>query len=326
MLIDSYGRTIDYLRISLTQRCNFRCLYCMPKTPFEWTPKENVLSFDELFLFVKVCIDEGVKKVRLTGGEPLLRDDLHRFIKMLIDYAPYLDLALTTNGFLLPEKAPLLAQAGLKRVNISLDSLKHTKAKFMAQKNVLDEVLLGINTALECGLKVKLNCVPIIGVNDDEIIDLIEFARAKGVQIRFIEFMENEHAYGQLKGLKMADILARVKEKYELEQIERDIKSPAQLFKIDDYVFGIINPHQHDFCESCNRLRLSAEGFLIPCLYFDEAMSIRKALKNKDINKAVEILATVLKNKPEKNKWGETSEGSTQGSKASTRAFYQTGG
>jgi len=149
MLIDGHGRTVNYLRVSLTERCNFRCQYCMPEKPFSWVPKENLLSFDELFLFIKVAIDEGVTKIRLTGGEPLLREGLDGFIKMIHDYQPEIDLALTTNAFLLPQTAQQLKDAGLKRLNISLDSLKPEVAQHIAQKEVLSQVLEGIDKALE---------------------------------------------------------------------------------------------------------------------------------------------------------------------------------
>lgn len=322
MLIDGYGRVVDYLRISVTQRCNFRCRYCMPTTPFNWTPKENLLSFEELFLFIKVAIDEGVKKIRITGGEPLVRKDLDKFIGMISEYKPDIDLAITTNGFMLRHFAKRLKEAGLKRINMSLDTLDSKKAEFIAQKGVLHEVLAGFDAALEAGLKVKLNTVALKGVNDDEIVSLLEFARANKSQIRYIEYMENTHAKDDLKGLKAPEILKIIGEKYNITQAEKLPSAPASLFKLDDgYTFGIIDPHKHDFCESCNRIRLTAEGFLIPCLYFEDAMSIKEAVQRGDIVAASEILRKVLANKPEKNKWeiGEQSE-------ISTRAFYQTGG
>jgi len=149
----------------------------MPTTPFSWTPRENLLSFEELFLFVKVAIDEGVTKIRLTGGEPLVRKDLDVFVKMISDYKPDIDLALTTNGFMLRHYAKRLRDAGLKRINMSLDTLNEQKAKFIAQKSVLHEVLTGFEAALDAGLKVKINTVALKGVNDDELINLLEFAR-----------------------------------------------------------------------------------------------------------------------------------------------------
>lgn len=320
MLIDQFGRKIKYLRISVTQRCNFRCLYCMPKIPFDYQPKENLLSFEELFLFVKAAIDEGIEKIRITGGEPLLRKDLSIFIKMISDYKSDIDLAITTNGFLLKDFAKDLKNAGLKRLNISLDTLDHKKAKTLAQKDVLDSVLSGIDEALNLDLKVKLNTVALKNLNDDELISLLEFAKSKKAQIRFIEFMENTHAYGKLQGLKRDEIIQILSQKYQIQLIKKDEKAPVSIYKADDYKFGIIDPHSHEFCDSCNRIRLSAEGLLIPCLYFDEALSIKEAVRKGDIKAAVEILQEVLRNKPEKNKW------SVVDNETSSRAFYQTGG
>ncbi|HEB9338450.1 TPA: GTP 3',8-cyclase MoaA [Campylobacter coli] len=320
MLIDQFGRKINYLRISVTQRCNFRCLYCMPKIPFNHQPKENLLSFEELFLFVKVAIDEGIEKIRITGGEPLLRKDLSVFIKMINDYKKDLDLAITTNGFLLKDFAKDLKDAGLKRLNISLDTLESKKAKILAQKDVLDSVLAGIDEALSIGLKVKLNTVALKGLNDDELISLLEFAKSKNIQIRFIEFMENIHAYGKLQGLKRDEIIQILSQKYQVKLIKKAEKAPVSIYSANDYQFGIIDPHSHEFCDSCNRIRLSAEGLLIPCLYFDEALSIKEAVRKGDINAAAKILQEVLRNKPEKNRW------SVVDNETSSRAFYQTGG
>ncbi|ECK7596440.1 GTP 3',8-cyclase MoaA [Campylobacter jejuni] len=320
MLIDQFGRKINYLRISVTQRCNFRCLYCMPKIPFDYQPKENLLSFEELFLFVKAAIDEGIEKIRITGGEPLLRKDLSIFIKMISDYKSDIDLAITTNGFLLKDFAKDLKNAGLKRLNISLDTLDHKKAKTLAQKDILDSVLSGIDEVLNLDLKVKLNTVALKNLNDDELISLLEFAKSKKAQIRFIEFMENTHAYGKLQGLKRDEIIQILSQKYQIQLIKKDEKAPVSIYKADDYEFGIIDPHSHEFCDSCNRIRLSAEGLLIPCLYFDEALSIKEAVRKGDIKAAVEILQEVLRNKPEKNKW------SVVDNETSSRAFYQTGG
>ena len=320
MLIDQFGRKINYLRISVTQRCNFRCLYCMPKIPFDYQPKENLLSFEELFLFVKAAIDEGIEKIRITGGEPLLRKDLSIFIKMINDYKSDTDLAITTNGFLLKDFAKDLKNAGLKRLNISLDTLDHKKAKTLAQKDILDSVLSGIDEALNLDLKVKLNTVALKNLNDDELISLLEFAKSKKAQIRFIEFMENTHAYGKLQGLKRDEIIQILSQKYQIQLIKKDEKAPVSIYKANDYEFGIIDPHSHEFCDSCNRIRLSAEGLLIPCLYFDEALSIKEAVRKGDIKAAVEILQEVLRNKPEKNKW------SVVDNETSSRAFYQTGG
>lgn len=322
MLIDGYGRVIDYLRISVTQRCNFRCKYCMPHTPFSWVPKEDLLSFEDMFLFVKTAIDEGVKKIRITGGEPLIRKDVDKFIKMISDYTPDIDLAITTNGYFLKNYAKALKDAGLKRVNLSLDTLVPQKAKFISQKEMLNRVLDGLDRALEVGLKVKINTVALKGINDDEFVYLLEFAKSKNIQIRFIEYMENTHANDELKSMNEQEILQILSQKFSFKKLGKAQNSPSTIYEMSDgYKIGIINPHNHDFCESCNRIRLTAEGHLIPCLYFEEALNIKDAIRKGDIKKATEILAEVLKNKPEKNRWSSPSA-----TEISSRAFYETGG
>jgi GTP 3',8-cyclase len=323
MLIDGFGRKHDYLRVSVTERCNFRCHYCMPEKPFSWVPKENLLSYEDLFKFIKAAIDEGIKKVRITGGEPLLREGLDQFVKMIFDYKNDIDLALTTNGFLLPKAAQKLKDAGLKRINISLDSLNAATAAKIAQKDVLATVLKGIQAADDAGLKIKINCVPIKGINENDILDVLDFCKNKNYVIRFIEFMENNHAKDGAKGLNSDEIKAIVSTKYpNFKAVPRDTSSPAQYYELEDgYQFGIIEPHKDDFCAQCNRIRLTAEGFLIPCLYFEDAMSIKDAVRNNKIDEAVAILKKVLENKPEKNKWSTKDD-----NKISTRAFYETGG
>ena len=325
MLIDGHGRQVDYLRISLTERCNFRCQYCMPEKPFSWVPKENLLSFEELFMFVKVAIDEGVVKIRLTGGEPLLREDLDKFIAMIHDYKSDIDISLTTNGYLLAQSAQRLKDAGLKRLNISLDSLQEDVAAKIAGKNVLNQVLAGIQKALDVGLGVKLNMVPLLGINDNEIIDILEYARTKGLKVRFIEYMENAHAKSEIRGMHGREILSKIKEKYHIRALGREGSSPSFNYELleSGYEFGLIDPHKHDFCENCNRIRLTAEGYLIPCLYFDEAQSIAEAVRTKDIKKAVAVLADVLRDKPKENRW---SDEEIELKERSKRAFYMTGG
>ena len=317
MLIDSFNRKIDYLRISVTSRCNFRCLYCMPNTPFSWEPKENLLSYEEMFEFIKVAIDNGITKIRLTGGEPLLRKDLDKFINMIISYAPDIDLALTTNGYFLKGNAKLLKESGLKRINISLDSLKKDVYQKMAQKDVIDNVISGIEESIKAGLKVKLNAVILDGINDNEIIDLYEYSKKLNVPIRFIEYMENNTADNQIKGVESQKILDIISKKHKFTKQERD-NSPATYYKDEDgYIFGLIMPHDDEFCKNCNRIRLTAEGYLIPCLFFNESYQIREAIKKGDIQEATNVLKQVITEKPEKNDWKN---------EVSDRAFYETGG
>ncbi len=321
MLVDSYNRVVDYLRISVTERCNFRCQYCMPEKPFSWVPKENLLSFEELFEFIKIAIDEGVKKIRITGGEPLLREDLDKFLKMIYDYEPSIDLAMTTNAYLLKGTAQRLKDAGLKRINVSIDTLKPDVAIKIAQKDVLKNVLDGVDEALKVGLKVKVNMVPMKGMNADEILDVLEYSKERNMSIRFIEYMENKFASKDISGLKSPELLEIIGKKYKFSDDGFDGSSPSHYYTMEDgYRFGIIEPYEDDFCKKCNRIRLTAEGNLIPCLYFDEAMSIAESIKKGDIKTAALVLKEVIRTKPEKNRWGGDD------SESSNRAFYETGG
>lgn len=321
MLVDRFGRQVTYLRVSVTERCNFRCRYCMAEKPFSWVPRENLLSYEELFRFIKIAIDSGITKIRLTGGEPTTRENLDELIAMIHTYAPQVDIGLTTNGYLLAPLADRFKKAGLKRINISLDSLDPDIARHIAQKEVLDSVLRGIDAALEAGLNVKINSVILKNINEYEIVDLFQFARTKGSQIRYIEYMENTFAHGSLKGLTSQEILEVLKKEVDFSSLPKEEGGPANLYETTDgYRFGTIEPHRHDFCSTCDRLRLSAEGDLIGCLYFEGSKSIKDAIRHENTLKAKEILEEVVLNKPEKNLWG--SEECT----ISNRAFYETGG
>lgn len=321
MLRDQFGRDVTYLRVSVTERCNFRCQYCMPEKPFSWVPRENLLSYEELYSFIRIGIDQGITKIRLTGGEPLTRDDLDRLIAMIIGYAPNVDIGLTTNGYLLEPMVERLKNAGLKRINISLDSLQKETLHSITKKDVFDKVKGGIEAAVKAGLKVKLNSVIMKNVNEDEVIDLFEYARRLGAQIRFIEYMENSFASSHVQGLTSDEILDILGKHVSFSPVLIGSDGPATLYECTDgYRFGTIEPHKHDFCATCNRIRLTAEGDLIPCLYFDEAMSVKDALRENDLDQAEQVLKTVVFNKPEKNRWNANE------SEVSARAFYQTGG
>ncbi|MFA4724452.1 GTP 3',8-cyclase MoaA [Helicobacter pylori] len=189
MLVDSFNRVIDYIRVSVTKQCNFRCQYCMPATPLDFFDDEELLPLDNVLEFLKIAIDEGVKKIRITGGEPLLRKGLDEFIAKLHAYNKEVALVLSTNGFLLKKMAKGLKDAGLSRVNVSLDSLKSDRVLKISQKDALKNTLEGIEESLKVGLKLKLNTVVIKSVNDDEILELLEYAKNRRIQIRYIEFI-----------------------------------------------------------------------------------------------------------------------------------------
>lgn len=321
MLRDKFNREVTYLRVSVTERCNFRCRYCMAEKPFSWVPKENLLSYEELFAFIKIGIDNGIRKIRLTGGEPTTRENLDSLIAMIHTYAPNIDIGLTTNGFLLPSQAQKLKEAGLKRVNISLDSLERETLHYIAQKDVLHQVLSGVQAAVDAGLSVKINSVILRGINDHEIVSLFDYARKIGAQIRYIEYMENTHATTAIQGVRSDEIIDTLGKIYPIISIEKGSGGPADLYETTDgYRFGTIEPHRHDFCATCDRLRLTAEGDLIGCLYFEGAKSIKEAIREGNKQKATDILTDVVFNKPEKNLWG------IENVEVSSRAFYHTGG
>ena len=321
MLTDRFGRNVTYLRVSVTERCNFRCRYCMEEKPFSWVPKENLLSFEELFAFIKIAIDEGITKIRLTGGEPTTRENLDVLIAMIHTYAPHVDIGLTSNGYLLPALAAKLKKAGLRRINISLDSLDRTTLHYIAQKDVLEQVLEGIDASIDAGLSVKINSVILRGINDHEVVDLFDFAHAKGAQIRYIEYMENTHANSKIQGLRSDEVIDLLGQKHPFIPIGKEATGPSDLYEMPDgYRFGTIEPHRHDFCATCDRLRLTAEGDLIGCLFFEGSKSIKEAIRDENNVQARAILNDVVYNKPEKNLWGEAE------AEISSRAFYRTGG
>lgn len=267
MLVDSFNRVIDYIRVSVTKQCNFKCQYCMPTTPLNFFDGEELLPLDNVLEFLKIAIDEGVKKIRITGGEPLLRKGLDEFIAKLHAYNKEVALVLSTNGFLLKKMAKDLKNAGLSRVNVSLDSLKSDRVLKISQKDALKNTLEGIEESLKVGLKLKLNTVVIKSVNDDEILELLEYAKNRHIQIRYIEFMENTHAKSLVKGLKEREILDLIAQKYQIIEAEKPKQGSSKIYTLENgYQFGIIAPHSDGFCQSCNRIRLASDGKICPCL------------------------------------------------------------
>ncbi|MFP6175434.1 GTP 3',8-cyclase MoaA [Helicobacter pylori] len=321
MLVDSFNRVIDYIRVSVTKQCNFRCQYCMPATPLNFFDDEELLPLDNVLEFLKIAIDEGVKKIRITGGEPLLRKGLDEFIAKLHAYNKEVALVLSTNGFLLKKMAKDLKKAGLSQVNVSLDSLKSDRVLKISQKDALKNTLEGIEESLKVGLKLKLNTVVMKSVNDDEILDLLEYAKNRCIQIRYIEFMENTHAKSLVKGLKEEEILDLIAQKYKIMETEKPKQGSSKIYTLENsYQFGIIAPHSDDFCQSCNRIRLASDGKICPCLYYQDAIDAKEAIINKDAKNIKRLLKQSVINKPEKNMWND------KNNDTSTRAFYYTGG
>ena len=281
---DVYGRPLRNLRVSVTDRCNLRCAYCMPEQDYVWLPRQDVLQFEEIEALVDVFLDEGVDKVRLTGGEPLLRRDLPVLVRRLAGRARIRDLALTTNGVLLSEHAQALKDAGLHRITVSLDTLHHDRFRSLARFDELDRVIAGIDAASALFGGVKLDTVVIRGVNDDELVDLIDFGRARNAEVRFIEYMDVGGATQWsmdrvVSRTQMLDIIAR---RYgPPAPIIEDSSAPARRYRLEDgTIFSIIASTTAPFCSDCDRSRLTADGMWYLCLYATEGKDLRRALRS----------------------------------------------
>jgi GTP 3',8-cyclase len=283
MLIDRFKRQATDLRISVTDRCNYRCLYCMPEH-VEWIPKPEVLSFEEITHLAKIFASEGVNEIRLTGGEPLARKQLPRLISMLKSISGISSVSLTTNGFYLKDQAQPLRDAGIDRINISLDSLRPDRFAEITRNNSLDRVLEGIGAAQRAGFSpIKINCVAIRGFNDDEIIDFLEWGTTLDLQIRFIEFMplDGDHRWTRLNVLTEKEILDKVREFYAVREIPSKDMAPATRFSFanNKAEFGIIASVSEPFCGDCSRIRLTADGKLRTCLFSLQETDLRAPLR-----------------------------------------------
>ncbi|MBC2673719.1 GTP 3',8-cyclase MoaA [Listeria booriae] len=331
LLTDRFGRVHDYIRISVTDRCNLRCVYCMPEEGMTFLPHEEVLSKEEIIDFMKIMVGYGIKKVRITGGEPLLRTDIVDIIAGLSAIPEIEDIAVTTNAMYLVKKAEALKEAGLTRVNISLDSLQEDRFKTITRGGRLQKVLDGIAKAEEVGFfPIKLNVVLIKGQNDDEILDFLEFTRDKDINIRFIEYMPIGHAGDSWKKqyLSLQTIFDACDEAGFAYQPVDSIRGngPSENFRLEGAkgTFGLIHPVSSHFCASCNRLRLTADGYIKACLYWDEEMNIRPLIK--DPEKLMELVQQSIDNKPESHEMAIALQDEMQSHKPTTRRMSQIGG
>lgn len=279
---DGFGREIDYLRISVTDKCNLRCRYCMPKQGVEVMPHEEVLTLEEIFRVVRIMESLGVKKVRFTGGEPLVRKNLVKLIGDVGGLAGIADIALTTNGVLLGEQLDALKKAGLKCANISLDTLDREVFAQITGYDGLERVLAAMDAALAAGLRVKVNCVPCRELNDGGIEALAGLAREKNVDVRFIELMPIGCGKA-FRGIASEELLARLEHTYgACERVENAVKSEtAQYYAFAGFRgrIGFISPLSHRFCGDCNRVRLTVEGQLKLCLHYDNGLSLKPLLR-----------------------------------------------
>jgi len=284
-LVDNWGRAIKSLRVSVTDKCNFRCTYCMPAEGLQWLPKEGVLTFEEIARLVRIAVALGVDEVRLTGGEPLVRRDLPLLVRMLAD-AGVRDLSLTTNGVLLDRFAQPLVDAGLRRINVSLDSLNHVRFAELTRRNALDQVLRGLEAAERHPelRPIKVNCVAIKGFTEDEVPALAELARRKPYVVRFIEFMplDADELWRGDDVLSGAEIRALVEEHVgPLVELPAKASSTAKRYRFADGQgeLGFVNPVSEPFCSTCDRIRLTADGQLRTCLFSRREWDLKTPLR-----------------------------------------------
>jgi len=331
-LIDRFGRKHTYLRISVTDRCNLRCLYCMPEEGMTFMDQERLLSFAEIAQVVEAAAARGVSKLRITGGEPLVRPNLDELIRRLAAIPGIREIALTTNGLLLASQARKLKEAGLTRVNISLDTLDPARFRFIARRGNLDRVFEGIRAAAEAGLQpIKLNCVLLKGINEDEIAAFLRMSAEQPLHIRFIEYMPIGHddAGWRTHYLPLSRVLETAEAAgYELEPVaDAPVGSgPSENWRIRGAAgtFGLIHPVSEHFCRNCNRLRLTADGHIKPCLYWMDELNVRSALGSREAMDA--LLDRAMDIKPENHEMAALLAGEALSHVPTERRMSQIGG
>lgn len=330
-LIDRFGRTHTYLRISVTDRCNLRCLYCMPEEGVPFLEKERLLSYADILEVAEAAAHLGIRKFRITGGEPLVRPGLEELVAGLSALPGVEDISLTTNGILLAPQVHKLRDAGLRRVNISLDTLDPVRFKFIARRGDLAKVLEGVEAAGDAGLgPIKVNCVLLRGVNEDEIGRFLQMTIERNLHVRFIEYMPIGHDDDGWRNHYLP--LTRVTEEaarlgYSLQAEEGPTGSgPSENWRIAGAVgtFGLIHPVSNHFCQSCNRLRLTADGHLKPCLYWVDELNVKNALGSR---KAMEqLFYRAMDIKPENHEMAALLEREAQSHQPTERRMSQIGG
>ena len=307
-LVDPFGRRITYLRLSVTDRCDFRCTYCMSED-MVFTPRAQILTLEELYTVADAFIGLGVKRIRITGGEPLVRKNLLSLLQRLGQRPELEDLAITTNGSQLAHMAADLRAAGVKRLNVSLDSLQRERFAAFTRRDKLDQVLAGIDAAVAAGFRrIKLNSVVQSGRNDDEVLDLVEYAMARGLDVSFIEEMPLGSIVSHQREQTFCssdEVRARIEQRYPLVRSSHVTGGPSRYWQVSgsDTRVGFISPHSHNFCGDCNRVRVTAEGKLILCLGHDNALDLRGLMRAHpgDSQRLRDALVEALRLKPERH-------------------------
>jgi cyclic pyranopterin phosphate synthase len=314
VLRDSYGRAIRDLRISITDRCNFRCFYCMPKEAMEWRPKSEILSYEEILELTGIFVALGIDKLRVTGGEPMLRRDLESLVARLSEMPGVTDLAMTTNAHFLEGRARGLKEAGLQRITISLDSLTPDRFALLTGRHGLVKVLAGIDAAIAAGLApVKVNCVVIRGINDDQVVTFAELAREKGVDVRFIEFMplDNGQVWKRELVVPGEEVRAAIDARYPLVRLPgRSLSETARRWRFADGApgeVGFINPVTQPFCGHCSRIRLTADGMIRTCLFSTTEHDIKQLLRaGASRTELIDFILAAVANKEERHHINDT--------------------
>lgn len=304
---DTLGREISYLRLSVTDRCDLRCRYCMPEHGVEQKQHSQILSYEEMLTVVKECAKFGIRKIRITGGEPLVRKGVIDFISQLKKIEGINEINLTTNGIKLAKYAVQLKEAGVDSINISLDSLREDRFGYITRCGNLTDVLMGIQNALEVGFeRIKVNVVAMKGFNDDEIMDFVDLAKDNPIYVRFIELMSiGQAVFLKDKYISSDDIRKRIP--HPLKEVENRLGTgPAEYYSIDGYkgLIGFIDPVSNCFCTKCNRIRLTADGKLIPCLHSEKEVDLRPVIAQKDLEKLDAAIRKTIELKPERHNLG----------------------
>jgi cyclic pyranopterin phosphate synthase len=314
-LIDRFGRRVDYVRLSVTDRCDFRCVYCMSES-MTFMPRDEVLSLEEIERVARAFADLGVKKIRLTGGEPLVRRGIVGLVQRLNRLRGLEELVMTTNGSQLPQLASSLRSSGMKRLNISIDSLREERFRQITRTGKLQQVLDGIDAAIAAGFeRVKLNCVIMKGRNEDEILDLVDFARDKSVDISFIEEMPlgDISSHERYETYCSSDeVQAVIETRYSLLPVTAKTAGPSRYFKMSgsDSRIGFISPHSHNFCSECNRVRVTVEGRLLLCLGNEHSVDLRDVLRSHPGDQQLlrETICRAMELKPERHEFDLNAE------------------
>ncbi|MGC5328634.1 GTP 3',8-cyclase MoaA [Brevibacillus sp. SYSU BS000544] len=330
-LVDRFGRIHDYLRISVTDRCNLRCVYCMPAEGVEFQPHSCILRFEEIVEVVKHAASLGVKRLRLTGGEPLVRKDIEKLVYQLASINEIEDIALTTNGIFLAQKAKVLKDVGLNRVNISLDTMKSERYLAITRGGELKRVLEAIEASIEVGFSpIKLNVVLMRGINDDEVNDFLRLTMHWPINVRFIEFMPIGETSDEWRSryLPLSTVLESAKE-MGFTDVKKDSvfgNGPSENYRLPNAVgtFGLIHPVSDHFCNNCNRLRLTADGNLKSCLYWQDEVNVRSYINNPMAMK--QLFYKVISAKPENHEMAQAFDNQEPSHTPTSRRMSQIGG